>query len=297
MISNIGKSKGDRIFLFINNFILFIFLIIYLYPLIYVVSSSFSSAEAVMSGKVWLFPIEPTLEGYKAVFNSNQIWGGYLNTIFYAVVGTSINILLTLMAAYPLSRKDFIGKNYIMFFFVFTMFFSGGMIPTYLLVRDLNLIDTRWALLIPNAIAIWYVILTRTYFQSNIPVELLESSQLDGCSNRTFLIKIVLPLSKPIVAVIALFYIVGHWNEYFSAMIYLNDKNLFPLQIILRNILIQNEMDNSMMSNIEFEEARIYLAALLKYSLIIIASFPVLVAYPFVQKYFVKGIMIGALKG
>ena len=177
------------------------------------------------------------------------------------------------------------------------MFFSGGMIPTYLLVRDLNLIDTRWALLIPNAIAIWYVILTRTYFQSNIPVELLESSQLDGCSNRTFLIKIVLPLSKPIVAVIALFYIVGHWNEYFSAMIYLNDKNLFPLQIILRNILIQNEMDNSMMSNIEFEEARIYLAALLKYSLIIIASFPVLVAYPFVQKYFVKGIMIGALKG
>jgi multiple sugar transport system permease protein/putative aldouronate transport system permease protein len=208
-----------------------------------------------------------------------------------------INIALTVMAAYPLSRRDLVGRNFVMFFYSFTMFFGGGIIPLYLLVRSLGMVNTRWAMLIPNAMAVWNVILTRTYFQSSIPHELLESSQIDGCSNSRFVWSIVLPLSKPIVAVISLFYGVMHWNTFFHALIFLKDSDLYPLQIVLREILIQNQMDNTMMMDIEQQQHREMLAALLKYSLIIVASVPVLLIYPFVQKYFVKGVMIGAIKG
>ena len=291
------ETKGDRIFNFVNNLIITFMVIIVLYPLIYVVSSSFSDPVAVMAGKVRLLPVDFSLMGYEAVFKSNQIWLGYGNTVFYTVCGTIINVIMTIMAAYPLSRKDLKGRNFIMFLFSFTMFFGGGMIPTYLLIKDLGMINTRWALLIPNAMGVWNVILARTFFQSNIPVELLEASQLDGCSNWTFIVKIVLPLSKAIIAVITLYYAVGHWNAYFNALLYLKDAKLYPLQIILRNILIQNQVDNSMMMDIEELELRQYLNALLKYSLIVVASVPVLVAYPFVQKYFVKGVMIGSIKG
>ena len=278
-------------------------LLVVLYPLVYVLSSSFSSPLAVITGQVWLLPVEPVLDGYRAVFQSKMVWPGYYNSVFYAVFGTAINVVVTIMAAYPLARRDFVGRNAIMFLFTFTLFFSGGLIPTFLLVRDLGLVNTRWAMLLPGALGVWHVIITRTYFQSTLPQELLESAQLDGCSNLRFIWAIVLPLSKAIVAVIALFYAVNHWNTYFQALIYLKDQELFPLQIVLRTILIQNQVDATMMEamaemeDLEQMAAREHLEALLKYALIVVASLPVLMVYPFVQRYFVKGVMIGALKG
>lgn len=296
------KSKrisgiGDWIFDFFNLAFLTLALILVLYPIIYVISSSFSSPQSIITGRVFLWPVDPSVVGYMAVFRSMQVWIGYGNSVFYTVIGTLINIVVTIMAAYPLSRKDLVGRNRIMLIFTFTMFFSGGLIPTYLLIRELGIINTRWAMLIPGAMSVWNMILTRTYFQNSIPQELLESAQLDGCRNTQFIWHIVLPLSKAIIAVIALYYAVGHWNAYFDALIYLNNSKHYPLQIFLRAILVQNQIDNTMMTNIEDMIMKEYLSALLKYSLIIIASLPMMIAYPFVQKYFVKGVMIGSIKG
>lgn len=292
-------SKADRIFTIINYTFLSFLLVIVLYPLIFIVSSSFSSTEAVSSGRVWLWPVDFSIAGYKAVFENSSVWTGYLNSLFYMVVGTLINVTITILAAYPLSRskKEFRGRGIFIFMFIFTIMFNGGLIPTYLLIRDLGMLNTRWALLIPDALAVFNVIITVTFFRTTIPKELSESAQLDGCNDFKFLWKIVLPLSAPILAVISLFYAVGHWNQYFSALIYLRDISLFPLQLILRGILTQNEIDPEMMSNYEQMESRIGLQDLLKYSLIIVASLPVLVIYPFVQKHFVKGVMIGSVKG
>ena len=297
MQTTIRETKSDKIFTFFNYSFLIFLVIVVLYPLIYIVSSSFSSAEAVSTGRVWLLPVDFSLEGYKAVFKNEMIWKGYGNSLYYMVVGTIINVVLTIMAAYPLSRGSFRGKNFFMFLFVFTMMFNGGLIPSYLLVRDLGMLDTRWALLIPNALAAFNVIITVTFFRSSIPNELLESAQLDGCNDFKFLTKVVIPLSAPIIAVISLFYAIGHWNQYFSALIYLRDANLFPLQLVLRSILTQNEIDPTMMGDASDLESKIGLANLLKYSLIVVASIPVLVIYPFVQKHFVKGVMIGSIKG
>lgn len=297
MQTKIRDAKSDRIFNFFNYGFLTLLVIVVLYPLIYIVSASFSSAEAVSTGRVWLLPVDFSLEGYKAVFSNEMIWKGYGNSLFYMVVGTIINVVLTVMAAYPLSRANFRGKNFFMFLFVFTMMFNGGLIPTYLLVRDLGMLDTRWALLIPNAITAFNVIITVTFFRSSIPNELLESAQLDGCNDFKFLTKVVIPLSAPIIAVISLFYAIGHWNQYFSALIYLRDANLFPLQLVLRSILTQNEIDPTMIGDASDIESKIGLANLLKYSLIVVASIPVLIIYPFVQKHFVKGVMIGSVKG
>jgi len=290
-------SREDRIFTVANYTFLSFILFIVLYPLIYILSSSFSSTRAVISGRVWLLPVEPSLAGYQAVFKNSQIWTGYTNSAIYTVLGTAINLLMTVMAAYPLSRKDFYGRSFIMALFTFTMMFSGGLIPTYLLVKNLKMLDTRWAMVIPNALGVWNMIITRTYFQTTIPNELSEAAELDGCSDIKFLILIVLPLSGPILAVITLFYAVGHWNSYFNALIYLNSAKLYPLQIILRNILILNQMEAEMITDVEEIVAREGLKDLLKYSLIVVASAPVLALYPFVQKYFVKGIMIGSIKG
>lgn len=289
-------SIGDRIFGVINFSFLFTAFILVLYPIVFVISSSLSSPQAVITGRVFFWPVNFSLEGYKAVFRSSQVWTGYGNSLYYTVFGTFINIVVTVMAAYPLSRKDLIGRNKIMLLFTFTMFFSGGMIPTFLLVRNIGILNTRWAMLLPGAISVWNMILTRTYFQNSIPNELLESAQLDGCRNTQFIWHIVLPLSKAIIAVISLYYAVGHWNAFFSALIYLNNFRLYPLQIILRNILVQNQIDNTMI-NVEEMMEKEQLAALLKYSLIIVASLPMMVAYPFAQKYFVKGVMIGSIKG
>jgi putative aldouronate transport system permease protein len=293
----VRESRQDRIFNAANYAFLSLCFLVVLYPLVFVVSSSFSSPEAVISGRVWLWPIDPTVEGYKLVFQSSEIWLGYGNTIFYTVVGTFINVLLTIMIAYPLARRDFYGRNTLMFLVTFTMMFSGGIIPTFLLVRSVGILNTRWAMILPNAVAAWNVIITRTYFEATVPVELLEASQLDGCSNTRFILAVVIPLSGPIVAVITLFYAVMHWNAFFNALIYLRDSRLYPLQIILRAILLENQIDYQIATNLEQEESRQMIAQLLKFALIVVASAPMLLIYPFVQKYFVRGVLIGALKG
>ncbi|KRE99442.1 sugar ABC transporter permease [Paenibacillus sp. Soil766] len=297
MTGSIKESADDRLFTILNYIILFIFTITILYPLIYIVSASFSSSTAVISGKVWLYPVEPTLAGYEAVFKHRLIMSSFLNSVFYTVVGTTINVLFTLIAAYPLSRKDFMPRNAVMALFVFTMMFSGGLIPSYLVVKELGMIDTRWSLLIPGALGVMNMIIARTYFQTTIPEELLEASQMDGCSDFTFVRKIVLPLSGPIIAVISLFYAVGHWNQYFSALLYLKHQELYPIQLVLRDILVQNEVDASMITDIADQAARDGLRELLKFSLIVVSTLPVLIIYPFIQRHFVKGMMIGSLKG
>ncbi|TDF93289.1 carbohydrate ABC transporter permease [Paenibacillus piri] len=295
--STIKETKADQLFTVTNYVILSLFLITILYPLIYIASASISSSEAVISGRVWLWPVSPTLEGYSAVFKHKLILSGFMNSFYYTVAGTVINVVMTILAAYPLSRKDFYGKNVFMFLFVFTMMFSGGLIPTYLLVKDLGMLNTTWSMLLPGALGVWNMIITRTYFQTTIPDELLEASQLDGCTDFQFVWKIVLPLSGPIIAVITLFYAVGHWNSFFNALIYLKSQKLFPLQLVLRDILVQNEVDLNMLVDVQEAAKREGLRELLKYSLIIVATLPLMIVYPFVQKYFVKGIMIGSLKG
>lgn len=295
--STIKESNMDRLFNVINYVILTLFLITILYPLIYITSASISSSEAVVSGRVWLWPVDPTLIGYDAVFKHKLIVSGFLNSFYYTVAGTLINVVMTILAAYPLSRKDFYGRNVFMFLFVFTLMFSGGLIPTYLLVKDLGMLNTTWSMLLPGALGIWNMIITRTYFQTTIPDELLEASQLDGCTDFQFVWKIVFPLSGPIIAVITLFYAVGHWNSFFNALIYLKSQKLFPLQLVLRDILVQNDVDMNMLVDVQEAAKREGLRELLKYSLIIVATLPLMIVYPFVQKYFVKGIMIGSLKG
>ncbi|MDQ0112613.1 carbohydrate ABC transporter permease [Paenibacillus harenae] len=292
----IKDSAGDKFFLFIIYIILVLVLVAVLYPLIYIVSSSLSSPAAVTSGKVWLWPVDFSLEGFKVLFQNKQVVSGYGNSIFYTGAGTLISVVLTIMIAYPLSRKTFFGRNALMMLITFTLLFSGGLIPTYMVVKEVGLIDSRWALLIPNAIWVWQVIIARSFFQSSIPDELFEASEMDGCSDLRFLRSIVVPLSMPIIAVLVLMYAVGQWNAYFDALIYLKTADKFPLQLILRSIIIQNNSAaglNDAMKQVERQQ----LAELLKYSLIVVATLPVLVIYPFVQRYFVQGMMVGSVKG
>lgn len=292
--TKIKESAVDRMFLIGIYVFLILVLIAVLYPLIYIVSASFSSASAVTSGRVWLFPVEPTLLGYETVFNNPQVLQGFSNSLFYTIVGTFISVSITIMLAYPLSRKTFYGRRFIMVLLVFTMIFDGGLIPLYLVVKELNLIDTIWSLLLPQALAVFQVIIARTFFQSTIPDELVEASEMDGCSDLKFIFKVVLPLAKPIIAVLVLMYAVMKWNMYFDAMIYLKSEELFPLQLILRSILILNTDPTA---NVEDFIKMQGLKELMKYSLIVISSLPVLVLYPFVQKHFVKGMLIGSVKG
>ena len=290
-------TKRDRIFNLVNSSIVSLFFFTILFPLIYVVSASFSDPNKVVQGQVWLWPVGFNLEGYRAVFDNPRVMSGYLNSFIIMVGGTAVNVVMTILAGYPLSRKDFPDRHLLMGLFVFTIMFSGGLIPTYILVKNLGLIDTRWALILPTAIGAWNAIIVRTYFQTTIPGDLLEAAQMEGCSEFYFLWKIVIPLSGPILAVITLFYAVGHWNQFFAALLYLKDEAKYPLQIVLREILVENTITD--MSNIDVESQllRQRLRELLKYSLIIVASAPLLAIYPFIQKYFVKGIMIGSLKG
>jgi putative aldouronate transport system permease protein len=299
-MSVIKESKPDKIFNIVNVTIMTLVLLIEIYPLIFVASASISNPDLVNQGKVWLLPKGISFDGYARVFRDKDIWTGYRNTIFYTLVGTIINITVTLPAAYSLSRKDFYGRNFFMALFTFTMFFSGGLIPTYLIVKGLGIRDTIWAMLLPGAASMYNIIITRTFFQTNIPNEMREAAQIDGCSNTRLFLTIVLPLSAPIIAVIALYYGVGHWNSYFTALIYISKRDMFPLQLILREILILNEMSVEMMMTGEeidavAKQARI--ADMIKYAVIIVSTAPILMAYPFIQKYFVQGIMIGAIKG
>ncbi|WP_191271674.1 carbohydrate ABC transporter permease [Neobacillus kokaensis] len=273
-------------------------LFITIYPLYFMIISSFSSPDSINNGEVWFWPKDITFEGYKMIFEHEKIWTGYKNSIIYTVVGTSINVVLTITGGYVLSRKDLVGNKIFMFFIVFTMFFNGGMIPNYLLVKDLGMLDTMWALVIPNAISVFNLIIVRTFFQSTIPNELLEAGIVDGCSNWKFFLKIVLPLSRPIIAVMVLFSAVGHWNTYFSALIYLRDADLYPLQLVLREVLILTQAQEVMDSSLNGGLAELQnISQLIKYGVVIIASLPVLILYPFLQKHFVKGVMIGSIKG
>ncbi len=290
-------TSSDRIYYTVVNIIMTLLLITVAYPLIYIVSASFSSPSAVAAGRVVLWPVDLSLEGYIAVFKSRDIISGYRNTFFYTLLGTVINVCMTLVAAYPLSRKDLRGRDFFMLLFTFTMIFNGGMIPSYILMRDLNLINTPWVMVIPGAISVYNMIITRTFLQTTIPQELLEASKMDGCSDARYFFSIILPLSKAVIATITLFYAVGHWNAYFNAFIYLNDRQLFPLQIILREILIANTIDVNQVIDPELAQAKQGLADLLKYSLIIVSTLPILIFYPFIQKHFVSGVMIGAIKG
>ncbi|MEA4822823.1 MAG: carbohydrate ABC transporter permease [Clostridiaceae bacterium] len=295
------ETRGDRLFYTINYIFLTGIFIIVLYPLIYIVSCSFSNPQAVVAGRVWLLPIQPTLAGYKTIFENSSVITGYANTLFYTASGTLLALIMTILAAYPLSRKDFALGNAIMMIFTFTMYFGGGLIPTYLLVQDLKLSNTRMVMIILGSLSVYNIIVMRTFFKTNIPSELLEAAQVDGCSDYRFLWSIALPLSKAVIAVITLFYAVGYWNSWFNALIYISDRSKYPLQMILREILILNKVDAEMLASGQMTTEDIAIKQnmyeLLKFSLIIVASLPVLCVYPFIQRYFVKGIMIGAIKG
>ena len=292
----IRSSTGDRIFLAINTILLTVFFIIILYPLLYVAASSVTGGSA--RTPLWLIPDNFTLASYRAVYEYKEIWIGYRNSLLYLFVGTSISLFITLCCAYPLSVSDWKGRHVLLPMCMITMYFSGGLIPTYLVVKDLGMLNSMWAVTIPEALSITNVIIMRTFFKSQIPGELKESAQLDGCGSIRYLISIVLPLSGAIIAVIGMYYAVGIWNSYFSAMVYLRKRTLFPLTLFIREILIQNStnMDEAaadLMDSMELEARR----NLMKYAVIIVSSLPMLILYPFVQRFFVKGVMIGAVKG
>ncbi|MDR1901614.1 MAG: carbohydrate ABC transporter permease [Treponema sp.] len=291
------SSLSDKTFYTVIFVILTLFFLIVLYPCIFVVSASFSSGSAVQSGRVVFFPVELSLQGYNTVFNTTTVWIGFRNSILYTLFGTLINIIMTMTAAYCLSRLDLPGRNGIMLLFTFTMFFNGGMIPTYMLIRNLKMLNTPWALIIPGAIGVYNMIIARTFIQNSIPGEMLDAAKIDGCSDFMYYVRIVLPLSKAIIAVLVLFYGVGHWNAYFNAMIYLNNKALYPLTIYLREILMATQIDPSTVSDPEAQLRLAEAAAVIKYSLIVVTMVPVIIIYPFVQKYFIKGVMIGSVKG
>jgi putative aldouronate transport system permease protein len=296
MNRQIKLNREDRIFDAVINIIGGLIILIVLYPLLFVLSASFSDPDLVLRGQVILLPKGLTLEPYKMVFDNPDIWNSYRNTIFYTLAGTFINISLTILAAYPLSRKEMPCRRIFTLVIVFTMYFNGGLIPTYLLVRDLGMNNTVWAILIPAAISTYNLIVARTFFENSIPHELYESAKLDGCSNIRMLFSIVLPLSNAIIAVLVLYYGVAHWNSYFPALVYLRNEKLFPLQIILRDILLLNQTEQMGSNSVGMGE-KIKMAEGIKYSVIVISSFPVLLLYPVLQKYFVKGVMIGAIKG
>lgn len=289
----IRETRRDRIFLNVLLAISVVILIIELYPLVYVVSASFSSSDAISRGQVYLLPVEFSLDGYKMLSKNKDILTGFTNSVLYLIVGTSINMLLTVALAYPLSRKELPFRNMLTLFIVFTMYVQGGLIPTYLQVSRMNLVDTLWGLILPNAIISTYMIIMRTYFQTSLPESLHEAAVLDGCNYTCYLLKIVLPLSLPILAVVGLYYAVGHWNNYFDALIYLRSRDKQSLQIVLRDILLANQVNSGDGSYSESSK----LGVTIKYSVIVVSCIPMMIAYPFVQKFFVKGVMIGALKG
>ena len=292
----ISQSKADRVFDIMNYVFLTICFLLVAYPLYFIVIASISDPVDVYAGKVFLLPAKVTMDGYKRILEYESFFTGYRNTLVYTVVGTLINVACTVPAAYALSRKDLAGRNAIMMMITFTMIFSGGLIPTYLLVLDLGLYDSMWALILPGMVSAWNLIVARTFFQQTIPDELLEAAQLDGATNVQFFLQVVLPLSKSILAVLTLFYAVSHWNSYFNALIYLKDANKYPLQLVLRNILFENSLGD-MVEDAANLAAQQRLGDLIKYGIIIASSLPLLILYPFLQRYFIQGVMIGAVKG
>lgn len=295
-MKSMNKRSGEISFDIFNYTVITIFMLVVFYPLYHICIASFSDPSAVNQGLVVFKPVDITLEGYGKILSDSSIWNGYKNSIFYTVTGTMINLILTIPAAFVLSRKELAGRNIFMYLITFTMFFSGGMIPTYFVVKNLGMINTVWAMLLPGGIVTYNLIVAKSFFQSTIPEELIEAAFIDGSSYFRFFFGIALPLSKPILAVMVLFYAVGHWNAFFSALIYITKEELFPLQLILRNILVESEAA-AMTDDIAAIAERQRMVELIKYGVVIVSSVPVLILYPFIQKYFVQGVMIGSIKG
>lgn len=296
--STISTSKGDKVFDIVNLIFSLLVLTIILYPLYLIVISSMSDPNLVNSGQITFWPKGLTFKGYELTFGNSNIWMGYRNTLMYTVLNVLLSLAIIIPAGYALSRKDLVGRTFFMFLIVFTMFFSGGIIPKYLVVKGLGMINTIWAVFVPSAVSVFNLIVTRTFFSTTIPDELLDSAKIDGASNTKFFFKIVVPLSFPIIAVMALFNAVSEWNSFFPALIYLNDYALYPLQLIIREILLSssvNALDEGM-DPAELREMQ-QAAELVKYAVIMVASIPMLILYPFLQRYFVKGVMIGSIKG
>lgn len=291
---NMKKSIGEKAFDVLMYGCIGISILLILYPLYFILIASISDQNLVANGRVFLIPKGIQYGGFKRVFENDLLLSGYRNTILYTALGTVVNMVLTIPAAYALSRKDFLPRRVLMFLFVFTMYFSGGLVPTYLLMKDLRLLNTIWVMIIPFAVNVTNLIIARSFFESSIPDELLEAAVMDGCSNTKFFLHIVLPLSKAILAVITLYYAVQHWNEYFNALIYLKDTTLYPLQLVIRDILVMNQKASASASA---ASSAVQIAEQVKYAVILISTVPVMIFFPFVQKYFMKGVMIGAVKG
>ncbi len=290
------QGRGDKVFNVVAIIVISLIVIIVLVPLLNVVAASFSSSKAVNAGQVLLWPVDFTLENYRTVLKYDSVWLGYRNTIFYTVAGTVISVMLSLCCAYPLAQRRFSGRKFLNRLLMFTMIFNGGMIPTYMVVRDLNILDTVWAVLLPVAVSFYNVIIIRNFIETTIPVELEESTRVDGCTPFRYFVNFILPLSKPIIAVIAMYYAVAQWNNYFNAFLYLTEKNLYPLQLFLREILVSSKFSAADLDP-ETAAAIQGLADTLKYVIIVVSTLPLMCIYPFVQKHFVKGVMIGSVKG
>lgn len=292
----IKLGVSDRIILTIVYFLLGLFALAIFVPLVYVVAASFMDPNVLNNQGISLNLKDWTLDAYRRVLDNAMIWRGFANSFFYSIAFTAISVLVTLLAAYPMSKKEFVGRKFFNAIFIITMFFGGGLIPTFILINNLRMVNTVWAILIPGAFNVWNMILARTYYQS-IPGELREASAIDGADEVRHFFKIMLPVCKPIIAVLALWTFVGMWNSYFDAMIYLNDAELQPLQLVLRSILVQNTPEPGMIADIQSTAEMAKVAELLKYATIVVSSLPLLVMYPFFQKYFDKGIMVGSIKG
>lgn len=291
----IQRTAEERVFEYINGFLLFLVMFVCLYPMIHIIAASFSDATRIVSHRGLLFwPVGYSVEAYSLVFANRWITSGYLNTMFYVLVGTMLNVVLTVVAAYALSREGNRIRNIVMLMITFTMYFNGGLVPTYMLINNLGLANTRWVLIIPGAVSAYNLIVARTFF-AGIPVALEESAKIDGANDFQVLWKIYAPLAKPIIAVLTLFYGVGHWNAWFNASLYIQDRSLLPLQVFLREILIQNFTQN-MTTSIDSVD-KMMVGETVKYATIVVATVPILILYPFLQKYFVKGVMIGSIKG
>lgn len=288
------RCKQDQVFIFFNYIVATFFLLVALYPLYYVLIASISDPTALSRGQVIWKPVGFSLQGYKMLLEHVEIWTGYINTILYTVVGTCVSLAVTIPMGYALSRKTLPFRKIINFYCILTMFISGGLIPTYLLIKGVGLNDTRFLMIVMGAASVWNMILCRNFFESNIPINLIEAAKIDGCSELGIFSRIVLPLSKTIIAVMTLYFGVGKWNSYYNAMIYLRDKDKWPLQLVIRSIMSANNINAEDMAQAATQVLGIQS---MKYSLLLVASLPVLIAYPFVQKYFVKGIMVGAVKG
>ena len=304
MKHGIAESRGDRILMAVNTALLILILLIVAYPLVYTLAASFSDPNAINAGKVWLLPVNFTTLGFERTFQNQDIWIGYRNTVLYTMAGTLYNLFMTLPCAYALSHKEVPGTGLVTGLFLFTMYFGGGLIPTYFLMRNLHLINNPLVLILPTGASVWNLMVSRTFFSGSVPRELEEAALIDGANPLITFLRVVLPLSKPLVAIIALYCVVGHWNSYFSAMIYLKNRDLYPLQLFLREILVEMQMNmQALMSGTGSAEdaatieLQIKAAESVKYSTMIVSAVPLLIAYPFLQRYFVKGVMIGSVKG